>query len=161
MLSKGAKRFADYATSIFVLYIFRRLGVVWDRYVPKRLKRSAKDNRGRGSRRHTTGTSPLPANWADFICMRRWENDRPFSFHSITYFSSYWGKIMVTTYDTHVFCTNKDQDISELEPCEHEEADSRLTIVHTCCGLCEAWVQECSYRHIRSCTVCCICSSLR
>ena len=35
---------------------------------------------------------------------------------------------MVTTYDTQVFCTNNDQDTSELEPCQHEEADSRLMI---------------------------------
>ena len=40
--SKGAKTFADYATSIFVADILRRLekvsrlDVVWDRYVPKR-----------------------------------------------------------------------------------------------------------------------------
>ena len=40
--SNGAKTFADYATSLFVAYIMRRLekvsglDVVWDRYVPKR-----------------------------------------------------------------------------------------------------------------------------
>ena len=36
------------------------------------------------------------------------------------------GKILVSIYDTQVFCTNNDQDTSELESCQHEEADSRL-----------------------------------
>ena len=38
------------------------------------------------------------------------------------------GKILVTTYNTQVFCTNNDHDTSELETCQHEEADSRLMI---------------------------------
>ena len=42
LISNGAKTFADYATSLFVAFILRRLekisrlDVVWDRYVPKR-----------------------------------------------------------------------------------------------------------------------------
>ena len=35
---------------------------------------------------------------------------------------------MVTTYDTQVVCTNIAEDTSELEPCQHEKADSRLMI---------------------------------
>ena len=37
-------------------------------------------------------------------------------------------KILVTAYDTQVCCTKNDQDTSQLEPCQHEEADSRLMI---------------------------------
>ena len=66
--SKGAKKFADYASSIFVAYILRlleevsKLDVVWDRYMydPKR---------GSIGRVNVTGTSPLSANWADFLCV--------------------------------------------------------------------------------------------
>ena len=38
------------------------------------------------------------------------------------------GEILVTAYDTQVFCTNNDQDTSELEPCRYETADSRFTV---------------------------------
>ena len=38
------------------------------------------------------------------------------------------GNILATTNDTQVFCTKNNHDTSELEPCQNEEADSRLMI---------------------------------
>ena len=85
--------------------------------------------KGKGSRRNVSGTNPLPATWADFLCV----DDKTDLFHFLAEhillkLPHLGGRILVTTYDTQFFGTNNNQYTSELEPCQAEEAYSRSMI---------------------------------
>ena len=38
------------------------------------------------------------------------------------------GKTLITTHETDVFCTPTTEDVSDLQPCTHEEVDYRMML---------------------------------
>ena len=71
----AAKTFAEYASEIFIPYIFSqlrgalRLDLVWDRYFEDSLKSTARAKRGKGIRRRVVAEGAIPGNWRDFLCV--------------------------------------------------------------------------------------------
>ena len=125
--------FNDYEEHVFMPYIRRRLhkvkrlDVVWDRYIEKSLKQGMRESRGSGERRRVTKTTPLPTNWSSFLKVDI-NKEELFNFLAVHIGKETPpdGKELVSTFGTGVKCTRV--DTSKLEPCTHEEADTRMMI---------------------------------
>lgn len=139
------KTFAEYASESFLPYVVtqtrhaERVDIVWDDYFEKSLKANTRCNRGAGVRRRVTAANKLPRSWQEFL--RVDENKRElFLFLAECISSISTDKQIVTTYGQEVRSTIP-HDTSNISPCSHEEADTRM-ILH----LADA-VQE-GYRNI-------------
>jgi len=135
LLQPGAtKTFQEYADHIFKSYILsqlekvERLDIVWDVYRPDSLKQGARENRGKGTRRRVKAGTAIPGNWESFLRV----NDNK------TELFDYLGKFIVTVtvpgkeiYSTNgdtILCSASETNRQHLEPCSHEEADSRIML---------------------------------
>jgi hypothetical protein len=133
MLKPGtARTFSDYATKIFMPYIILqlkhvdRVDLVWDEYIHGSLKTYTRSVRGKGSRRRVEASSTLPKNWQEFL--RNDENKSElFSFLSLQVAKLETEKQIIVTHHRNVICTQP-HDVSEISPCTHEEADTRIFI---------------------------------
>ena len=74
MLAPGkSKTFKDYATSVFLNYIIKqaqdikRIDLICYQYFENSLKRSRKEARGSGVRRHMCDNASIPVNWKSFL----------------------------------------------------------------------------------------------
>jgi len=136
MLKPGnAKTFNDYVNDIFMPYIHsqlckaRRVDVVWDRYDKTSLKGLAREKRGTAVRQQVNASAPVPRNWGDFL--RNEENKTSlFAFLAEQMCSKPLadGKQLVSSYDTGVITTVCEYDLALLQPCGHEEADTRILL---------------------------------
>ena len=45
----------------------RRLGIVWDRYIPNSLKQNTREAPGQGVRRRVLPNCTIPGNWSSFL----------------------------------------------------------------------------------------------
>ena len=139
---KAHRTFDDYAATEFIPYLRRqlegveRLYVVWDEYPSDSLKQQAREARGSGTRRRILGNTSIPKNWVSFL--RNDENKTElFTFLAV--------KI------SHINCGNKEiyticlervltvhpcnpESLPQLDPCNHEEADSRI-FLHMACAV--------------------------
>ncbi len=67
------KNFAEYASQIFIPYIFSRfqnascVDLVWDRYLEDTLKGTTRAKCGKGVRRRVVAGALIPGNWKDFL----------------------------------------------------------------------------------------------
>ncbi len=128
------KTFKDYAADVFAPYIRRRiqhvqrLDIVWDRYIPNSLKQATRDKRGTGERRHVLATTPLPSNWQSFLQVDS-NKDELFMFLA-EYLAKevHHEKVFMTTADNSVLTSDPEMDTSGVQPCTHEEADSRMML---------------------------------
>ena len=135
LLQPGAtKTFQEYADQIFKPYILsqlemvERLDIVWDVYRPDSLKQGARENRGKGTQRRVKAGTAIPSNWESFLRV----NDNK------TELFDYLGKFIVTVtvpgkeiYSTNgdrILCSASETNRQHLEPCSHEEADSRIML---------------------------------
>lgn len=126
------KTFNDYATDVFIPHIMRllesctRVDVVWDTYLPRSIKESTREKRGKGVRRKVAGQTKVPSNWSDFL--RDPTNKQElFQFLSDKVASTDWpvgNQVFITS---GVDVVGKGTDHS-MPPCDHEEADTRIVI---------------------------------
>ena len=107
-----------------------RLDVIWDRYLPDSLKQSTREKRmnlGTTQRQRVLPTAPIPTSWESFL---RGEDNKNELFHNLSdSMKSYntYGKILVSTYDESVITSDQTMmDLNSLQPCSHEEADTRI-----------------------------------
>ena len=128
----AAKTFHDYAVKVFLPYIEKqlqqvsRVDIVWDQYIQNSLKSQARSNRGKGIRRRVEESANLPKNWSQFL---RDDANKTELFlflvkhikHLVT------RKQIITTNGSDVVCIPP-QDISNLAPSNHEEADTRMVL---------------------------------
>ena len=128
----AAKTFHDYAVKVFLPYIEKqlqqvsRVDIVWDQYIQNSLKSQARSNRGKGIRRRVEESANLPQNWSQFL---RDDANKTELFlflvkhikHLVT------RKQIITTNGSDVVCIPP-QDISNLAPSNHEEADTRMVL---------------------------------
>ena len=133
MLRPGpARTFQNYATDIFMPYItsqlhrVSRLDIVWDVYVTESLKSDTRNKRGKGARRHAEPLNAIPGNWPEFLRVSDNKTEL-FSFMAKTVVEIDTDKQVITTHNSDVLCTNR-QDVSGLAPCSHEEADTRILL---------------------------------
>ena len=136
MLKPGyVKTFSDYAVDVFKPFIesqFRtasRVDLVWDRYDSNSLKATAREHRGIGIRRHVVPAAPIPCNWQAFL--RSNENKTElFRFLSgmLANMPLQHGQELVLTVDHDIVTVPCRADTSMLQPCTHEEADTRMIL---------------------------------
>ena len=106
------------------------LDLVFDIYLPNSLKMQTRDKRGKGIRVSVRKYTPLLNNFNSF--MRNDVNKtKLFQMLAETFISIAQPIIVATSLD-HVL-TNSLPDISRVDPCNHEEADTRL-ILHVLDG---------------------------
>ena len=135
----GSRTFEDYAKNIFLPFItlrlkkVKRVDIVWDTYISDSLKQSTRERRmhsGKVQRLRVLPHSPIPSNWDGFLQVEENKNEL-FHFLSETIQTYYTGeKILISTYDKTIVTARKDaiKDLSFLEPCSHEEADTRILL---------------------------------
>ena len=129
------KTFADYANDVFLPYIYSQLApvsrvdVVWDQYESASIKCSARTKRGVASRQQVFASAPVPSKWHDFL--RSDENKTAlFCFLAEQMCSRpvFMGKHLIGTIRNGVKSSLETYDTSQLEPCDHEEADTRMLL---------------------------------
>ena len=128
------KTFKDYASQVFVPHVLRqlqsvkRLDVVWDCYHPDSLKAHSRQCRGEDDTLQVADNTRLPANWSGFL---RTDSNKKglFGFLSAALNSTSVpeDKILVTTYEDQVLSPCQ-VDLSQLQPCTHEEDDYRMML---------------------------------
>ena len=136
MLNPGtAKTFQDYVDMVFTPYISsqldktNRVDVIWDMYKPDSLKGTARDERGKGVRRHIFPTTAIPKNWKDFL---RVDDNKTellrFLSQQVTRITTKEGAAIYATLKGNVLCSVDNADLTNLVPCSHEEAATRLLL---------------------------------
>lgn len=133
MLRPGTtKTFQEYATDVFVPYItsqllhVKRLDIIWDVYLSDSLKANTRSKRGTGVRKRVEPANKIPGNWQEFLRVNENKTEL-FTFLSTMASRIVTNKQIITTHNTNVLCTGC-PDISGLEPCTHEEADTRILL---------------------------------
>ena len=91
------------------------------------MKTDARNKRGKGIRRRVEHSSTLPGNWQEFLQINDNKNEL-FSFLAMSSVACIkTNKEFITTQDSRVLCINR-PDVSDLAPCTHEEADTRIIL---------------------------------
>ncbi|KAH3888503.1 hypothetical protein DPMN_012539 [Dreissena polymorpha] len=113
-----------------------RVDVVWDTYTPISLKVHTRHSRGTGDKIRVNGSTRIPANWKSFLKVDENKTTlNEFLATQISLLKTPPGKVVLTTFRENVLVANTsteqvEPDISYIQPCNHEEADSRM-ILHT------------------------------
>ena len=132
---KKNQSFKDYATDVFCPqirkqmneYSAQRVDIVFDTYKDQSLKASTRVKRGKGIRRKVLDKSVAPTNWRNFLHLD--QNKIELFLYLSTTIIQHGDRgdvIMICAYDdTYISSSNK-LDLSNLTPCNHEEADTRV-----------------------------------
>jgi hypothetical protein len=137
--NQRSKTFSDYAQNVFVPNILRKMDtcdrcdVVWDIYREESLKAHTRATRGVGEQLRVQGDTYLPGNWKSFL---RVNSNKTSLFHYLAGELSKArlpeGKMLITTVGDETIVNNNGtqavEDTSGIEPCNHEEADTRLLL---------------------------------
>lgn len=105
----------------------KQLHIVFDVYREDSLKSQTRQKRGTGVRRRVGGGTKTPTNWASFL-----RNDLnktelfEFLAHKIASMDTQNKSCIIVTMGNAVLCNLDDQDVSDLQGCTHEEADTRM-----------------------------------
>lgn len=132
---KTARTFQDYAEQVFVPYISNQLqgvhraDIIWDSYLDDSLKASTRERRGKGLRRRVLPAVTVPKSWRDFLRINDNKTEL-FAFlseQSILHLTSN-DTVLYATCGRNVLCSTPTSDLSQLSPCLHEEADTRIFV---------------------------------
>ena len=126
--SRTSKTFAEYAEMEFISKVdtcarkYHRTDIVFDTYQASNLKSETRSKRGQGARRRVTGTGKLPRNWRNFL---------RHSANKAELFDYLAEKVVEDHSDNRVIVTKgpdalSNHPVSEISPCSHEEADTRV-----------------------------------
>ena len=124
--------FEEYASKSFLPYmeaqsrLVDRIDVVWDVYVENSLKQTTRCNRGAGVRCRISANCPIPRNWSEFLRVDE-NKSQLFRFLAECLSTLNTGKQVITTCGDQVLCTVQ-RDVTDLAPCSHEEADTRIML---------------------------------
>ena len=111
----------------WILVTVKRIDVVWDNYVKDSLKATTREKRGKGFWRRVEGRNTIPRSWQMFL---RVDENKTELFEFVAQCIAELpveGKQIITTFRNHVLC-NLDRQLSNMSPCSHEEADTRMII---------------------------------
>ena len=131
--------FGEYAKHVFLPFITKHLHevsqveVVWDIYKDASLKAFTRQMRGSGEYVRVTENTNVPVNWKTFL---RNDNNKTQLFQCladrIETMETETDKLVLTTKGDHVLSskrpTHEEIDLSNLQPCNHEEADTRMLL---------------------------------
>ena len=134
--SNIVKTFSEYAKKQSLPYISRQLNddgvkrvdVVWGSYKQDSLKESTRRNSGTGTSLHMTEQTSVPQNWGNFLHVDS-KKKTLFGFlaSSLQTVVVPDGKILLTAHDKEVKL-KPPSNVSLIQPCRHEEADSRIVL---------------------------------
>ena len=129
----GAKTFQQYSDMVFTPYLLSqlqnasRIDIVWDVYISDSLKAATRQKRGKGVRRRVAASTTLPSKWKDFLNLSENKTELfEFLSRQAVKVQITDGKFLYVTDGSNVLCSSIDTDLSDLAPCSHEEADTRL-----------------------------------
>ena len=124
--------FNSYAEHIFIPFIInhlqtsKRVDIVWDTYKGNSIKNSTREKRGKGQRRKVTGETKIPPNWKAFL---QDNTNKKELFALLT------DRVADFQFpeDKEVYITSEEdvlssQGPSDVQRCDHEEADTRITV---------------------------------
>ena len=129
---KTASTFKDYMQTVFLPYVqgqlqsAQRIDFVWDTYKPDSLKTDTREKRGSGARRRVAPTVKIPSNWKSFL---RVDNNKTELFGLLAQelgSIDAAGKDVYSTVDNQVVSNTSRENLEGLQPCNHEEADTRI-----------------------------------
>ena len=131
---KASSTFGDYAADVFLPYLIKllqtssRLDVVWDLYIEGSLKSSTREKRGSGSRIIIKSTTPTTKSWQSFL--RVDENKTELYNYLSDCISTQQTpmKVLYCTKGTDVIANSDSEIETDIAPCNHEEADTRLIL---------------------------------
>lgn len=131
----GCKTFGEYAAKVFVPHIKReqnhahRVDIVWDQYFDNSLKAQTREKRGTGptQRRRVESSSPIPRNWLQFLRVSDNKTELFKLLNSELIAGATPEKSLVVTDGDTALCAPT-RDMTNLVPCNHEEADSRIMV---------------------------------
>ncbi|KAK3083940.1 hypothetical protein FSP39_005667 [Pinctada imbricata] len=132
---RACRTFQGYSRQIFLPYVKRplrfcsRVDVVWDQYFSNSLKASTRKKRGKGIRRRVQNDTMIPGNLESFL--RVDENKKELFMYLLEeLMNNNFGsdKVIVTTKGEEALSNKESHDISNLAPCSHEEADTRMML---------------------------------
>jgi hypothetical protein len=132
---RNARTFSEYASNVFEPYVLsqlkhtRRVDIVFDQYISDSLKSTTREKRGKGTRRKVTPGGTLPTNWSQFL---RVDDNKTELFHFLSKYivdalSTEENEVVATLGD-HVLSNKIHADLSALQPCTHEEGDTRMIL---------------------------------
>ena len=135
MLSpRNSQTFEDHSETVFMPYIDQqlehadRIDIVWDVYTQGSLKAATRESRGKGVRRRVELSSKMPSNWKSFL---RVNDNKTELFHLLAEEATGRDlpqKQVFSTYGNKVLSAPRRGDKVQIEPCSHEEADTRLVL---------------------------------
>ncbi len=100
---------------------------MWDEYIANSLKATTRSKRGQGARRRVQATNQIPRNWQQFL--RNDENKRElFQFLAQGVASLQEAKQFITTKSKDILCTLAHNNIANVAPRTHEEADTGIIL---------------------------------
>ena len=108
-------------------YSAQRVDIVFGTYKDQSSKTSTRVKRGKGIRRKVLDKSVAPTNWRSFLRLDQ-NKTEIFCYLSITIIQhgDRGHVIMICAYDDTCINSSNDLDLSNLTPCNHEEADTRV-----------------------------------
>ena len=109
-----------------------RLHIVWDKYLTNRLKQSIVEHTV-ALRRDKEG-APIPANWEAFLRSNANKDELIRYLSDCIHACEIGRKVIISTNDETIISTQNDVwDVEYLQPCSHEEADTRnlLHVAHS------------------------------
>ena len=133
---RTARTFQGYSDTVFrpcitkQLERTKRVDIVWDIYKDDSLKAGTREKRGEGTRRRVLPSTAIPNDWHSFL---RVDENKVELFHFLSEQAALLqvaeGKEVYTTLEEKVLHSGSNrQDLSRLEPCIHEEADTRIML---------------------------------
>lgn len=136
MLTPGAAcTFQEYIDTVFMSFINKllesanRIDIVWDVYLEDSLKSGTREKRGSGTRRKVLPSTRIPSNWRSFL---RVDDNKTELFYLLAQqavtFPIEEGKELYSTCGELVLTSANRSNLTPLEPCNHEEADTRLLV---------------------------------
>ena len=123
--------YKEYLTKVFLPFISQqfenvcqRVDIVWDAYIKNSLKLTARSKRGLGIRRIILPDSKIPSNWHSFLRVDQ-NKEELFRFLATEASSLECRGLVISTRD-QLAVSNCDVEKSMIEPCDQEEADTRM-----------------------------------
>lgn len=132
MNSTGAKTFGDYSEKIqkYVSQFtnkFQRVDVIWDVYRENSLKRGTREKRGVGRIQKVDPSLNIPKNWTKFLNVDE-NKQQLFDLLARDFVKIESPNCLIVTNAKENVLTSTDYECSRLEPCNHEETDTRLFV---------------------------------
>lgn len=129
---KTAATFKEYVQTVFLPYVqtqmqsAQRIDIVWDTYKEDSLKTGTREKRGSGACRRVALSVKIPTNWKSFL---RVDDNKTELFGLLAQEVGNIdaaGKEVYSTYGNQVVTNGSRETLQDLQPCNHEEADTRI-----------------------------------